>query len=83
LWNERHGWMLLALGGAVLAALTRRPLLAVALALPWARRAAPTYGSGPRGRARSLLELPGSAVVDAAELVALTRGSIRHRTLFL
>jgi GT2 family glycosyltransferase len=82
-WNERHGWMLLALGGAALGALTRRPLLGVAFSLPWARSAAPTYGCGPRGRARSLLELPGRAAVDAAELVALTRGSIRHRTLFL
>ena len=79
-WTERHGLLLLALVGA---AASRRTPLAATLMLPWARRAAPAYGSGPRGRLRSLLELPGRAAVDAAEVLALARGSIRYRTLFL
>ena len=79
-WHERHGWLLLGLGGVALA--RRRPL-ALTLVLPWAWRAAPAYGGGLRGRVRSLLELPGRAAIDAAEVAALARGSIRYRTFFL
>jgi hypothetical protein len=79
-WTERHGLLLLALGGAALA---RRNPFALALALPWAKLAAPAYGGGLRGRARSLLELPGRAAIDVAEVVALAGGSIRYRTFFL
>jgi GT2 family glycosyltransferase len=81
-WRETHGWMLLALAGAATAAAGRRPA-ALALALPWAVRAAPAYGTGPRGRSRSVLELPGQAVVDLAELAVLARGSARARSLVL
>jgi GT2 family glycosyltransferase len=74
-WKPRHAWMTLALAGLA----TRRPLLA----LPWARAALPSYGPGARGRLRAVTELPGQAAVDAVELAALARGSVRHRTLFL
>jgi GT2 family glycosyltransferase len=74
-WKPRHAWLTLALAGLV----ARRPLLV----LPWARAALPSYGPGPRGRLRALSELPGQAAVDAVELAALARGSLRHRTVFL
>jgi GT2 family glycosyltransferase len=74
-WKPRHAWLALALAGAV----ARRPLLA----LPWARAALPSYGPGARGRLRAVSELPGQAAVDAVELAALARGSVKHRTLFL
>jgi GT2 family glycosyltransferase len=74
-WKRRHAWLALALAGAA----ARRP----ALALPWARAALPSYGPGVRGRLRAVWELPGQAAVDAVELAALARGSVRHRTLFL
>ncbi len=74
-WKPRHARLVLALAGAAL----RRPLLA----LPWAAAALPSYGPGPRGRLRAVSELPGQALVDAVEVAALARGSVRHRTLFL
>lgn len=79
-WRDTHGWMLLALAGV---ALTRARPAGALLAVPWALRAAPAYGSGPRGRLRAFLELPGRAVVDLAELAVLARGSVRHRSLVL
>jgi hypothetical protein len=60
----------------------RRPWL-LALALPWARLALPSYGPGPRGRARAVAELPRQAAVDLAEMGALAAGSVRHRSLLL
>ena len=80
-WRETHGWMLLALAGAALAVAGRRP--AASLVLPWAFRAAPSYGPSARGRVRACVELPGRAVVDLAELAVLARGSARHRSLVL
>jgi hypothetical protein len=81
-WHETHAWMLLALAGAGVALSGRRTAGAV-LAVPWAVRAAPSYGSGARGRVRAFCELPGRAVVDLAELAVLARGSARHRSLVL
>jgi len=80
-WRESHGWMLVALGGLALA--RRRRALCLLLAVPWAVRAAPSYGPGLRGRLRAGAELPGRAVVDIAELAVLARGSARHRSLVL
>lgn len=71
-WKPAHAWLVLAGLGALLA-LRGRPLRGALLALPWAR-ATP---------ARRPSDLPGRAVVDAAEIVALARGSLRHRTLIL
>lgn len=79
-WKRTHVWLPLALFGAVRA---RRGGSWLVLALPWLLHGAPHHGANPRGRLRSLLELPGRALVDATEMIALVRGSIRHRTLFL
>jgi glycosyltransferase involved in cell wall biosynthesis len=79
-WRDSHALLLLALGGA---ALNRRPLARAALAIPWALRAAPSYGGSPRGRIRAVAELPGRAVIDLVELAVLVRGSVRYRTILL
>jgi len=68
---------------ALPALVRRRPGLAAALALPWALAAAPRYGLGPRGIARSASELPGRLVLDVAEAAVLARGSVEERTLVL
>lgn len=83
-WKRRHallGPALLGLGLGVTP--PRHNLLALALVLPWARLAAPSYGPGARGRLRALSELPVNALVDCAEVAALVRGSIHHRSLLL
>lgn len=83
-WKRRHALLGPAVTGVVLAATRpRRRAGALLLALPWARLAAPSYGPGPRGRLRALGELPANALVDLAEVIALARGSIHHRTLLL
>ncbi len=79
-WKPRHAQLLLAAAG--LLAARRAPVAALAV-LPWAHAALPSYGPGPRGRVRAAAELPGQAVVDAAEVAALAVGSVQHRTLFL
>ena len=83
-WKRRHALLGPALLGSALAVTCpRRRLPALALALPWARLAAPSYGPGPRGRLRALSELPANALVDLAEVTALARGSLRHRSPLL
>jgi Glycosyl transferase family 2 len=79
-WRPAHIWLLLAGAGLML---SRRRAPALLLALPWAMDAAPSYGTGPRGRIRSGLELPGRFAIDAAELFALAWGSVKHRSLLL
>jgi GT2 family glycosyltransferase len=84
-WRESHGLLLLGLAGLLMAGGSRgrRRRGAALLVLPWAVRAAPSYGSGLRGRVRAISELPGLAIVDAAEIAVMARGSIRYRTLLL
>jgi GT2 family glycosyltransferase len=82
-WKQRHALLGPALLGAGLAARQPRRAWALALVLPWARLAAPSYGPGARGRLRAVAELPANALVDAAEVAALARGSVAHRTLLL
>jgi glycosyltransferase involved in cell wall biosynthesis len=79
-WKRRHVWFPAAVTGA---ALQRRHPAWALLAIPWLLHALPDHGSHPRGRLRSLSEIPGRVVVDAAEIAALARGSIRHRTVLL
>jgi GT2 family glycosyltransferase len=76
-WREAHARLLLALAGLALAPLHRGFLL---WCVPYAtlRR-----GWRPDGLARGLAELPGVALVDAAELAVLGWASARARTLFL
>lgn len=80
-WKATHLWLVVALTGVGLAFV--HPAF-LALTLPWAWT---TSRMGPnlpaRAVVRKLIELPGRLVVDMAELVTLTLGSIRHRTLFL
>lgn len=79
-WKPTHAWLAFAIG---VLAVTRRPGLALVAALPWAKVALPSYGSGWRGRARAVSELPVRAVVDVAEMGVAARGALRYRTLFL
>jgi GT2 family glycosyltransferase len=79
-WRRRHVWLLPAAAGAFLG--RRRPAL-WALALPWLLHALPSFGPSARGRLRGLTELPSAAVLDLAEMAALARGSVKHRSLFL
>jgi hypothetical protein len=81
-FKRSHAALPLALG-ALPALARRRPRLAAALVAPWAVTAAPRYGLGPRGIARSASELPGRLVLDVAEVAVLVRGSIEERTLVL
>ncbi len=78
-WKHEHFWLLVALWAACRA--IRRPRWALLVA-PWALRRG-SHGRGMRARIRDLLELPGWALIDAAEILALARGSIRQRVVVL
>lgn len=71
-WKATHARLLLALAGLAV----RRPLLAV----PWLWAGAGRYGTSPRGVVRALAELPAHTAVDAVEVAAMVRGSVRHGT---
>jgi hypothetical protein len=79
-WRETHALVLIAAAGAIAA---RRHPQAALLIVPWALKAKPRYGPGPRGRLRAASELPGRAVIDLAEVAVLARGSVRYRTILL
>jgi GT2 family glycosyltransferase len=79
-WKWIHVWFPLALLSLLLGRRRRWSLL---LAVPWAVQSLPKYGTDPRGRFRTMAELPARAAMDATEFAALTKGSIKHRTLFL
>lgn len=79
-WKRTHALLPLALAGLVL---QRRSRLASALIVPWAAHAAPDHTTSPRGRVRSVTELPSRALIDLVEIAALARGSVRHRSLLL
>ncbi|MCW3014609.1 MAG: glycosyl transferase family 2, partial [Solirubrobacterales bacterium] len=80
-WRASHALLPVALLGALGARRTRgRSLLA---AVPYVLSARGSYGRGWRGRVRALVEVPGRAVVDTAEIAALVRGSVEQRTLVL
>ena len=71
-----------ALAVAGLAGAVRAPALAL-LALPYAARALRARGTRPVERCVAAVELPGRFAVDAAELLTLAAGSVKHRTLLL
>lgn len=79
-WKRTHAWLPWALAGTLL---SRRSPLYLGLAIPWAINAVPSHGSLPRGRYRSLLEVPGRAAIDLAEFTACAWGSLRYRTILL
>jgi glycosyltransferase involved in cell wall biosynthesis len=76
-WQESHELLLVAVMGACLTRRTRG--LSLALIAPYALH----YASHHRRRAGALAALPGYALVDAAEMLALLRGSARHRTFIV
>lgn len=80
-WKRTHAWAPLAAAGF---ALMRRSRLGALAAVPYLVHATPKHhGQHPRGRIRSVSELPGKFAVDVSEILALAWGSIKHRTLFL
>ncbi len=80
-WRLSHALLPVAVLAVLAARRTRgRSLVA---ALPYVLSARGSYGSGVRGQARALAEVPGRAIVDAAEIAALARGSAEQRTLIL
>jgi GT2 family glycosyltransferase len=80
-WRRTHFWLLFAIAAWFL---ERRSRAWGLLAVPYVVHALPTHHSHkPRGRLRALLGLPHQVAIDVAEMVALVRGSIRHRKLML
>ena len=78
--RHAHGRLLLAAAGGI--ALRRRPLLAILFLIPYASR----YRNPRRGLfgvALGITQLPIRAPIDAVEVVAMARASVRHRTLVL
>ncbi len=76
-WKPGHERLLLALLGAALAPRTRG--VSLALAIPYVRGYRPVHDSLPG----TIASLPAHALVDAAEIAALLRGSIDARTLIV
>ena len=76
-WQESHELLLAAAAGVALTPRTRG--LSLALVAPYARH----YVAHHRRAAGALAALPGYALADAAEIVALLRGSVRYRTFVL
>lgn len=78
-WKRSHLDLLLLLAGVAIAPRDRR---ALAAALPW------LHGKLAKQdvddvTAATVKDLPGMLAVDVAEVVAMVRGSIKHRTLML
>lgn len=80
-WRASHAWLPIALVGLLRARRTRG--LSLLLLIPYVLVARGSYGNSLRGRIRGLADIPGRAVVDAAETVVMARGSIEQRTLIL
>jgi glycosyltransferase involved in cell wall biosynthesis len=80
-WKRTHVWAPLAVAGAY--GMKRSRLMAL-LTIPYLVHATPKHhGQHPRGRIRSVLELPGRFAIDVSEIAALAWGSIKHRSFFL
>ncbi len=79
-WDADHLWAPAALVGVIGA---RRSPLLLLLAAPYALRASRRRGPGRRARAVAVVELPGQAIRQLAEVFGLAAGSVRHRTLLL
>lgn len=78
-WKPSHPFAIAAAAGILLAPRSRA---ALGFAFPWLwyrTRVAPL----DPGRRRRLLALPGALLVDLAEVTAMARGSIKHRTFVL
>lgn len=78
-WKRSHEDLLVLLAGLAGSVLDRRALL---LALPWLhRRLCADRGDNPLSMVAPAL--PALLAVDVAEVVAMVRGSIKHRSLML
>lgn len=80
-WKRTHVWFpffLLGLWG-----MRHRTLLYGLLCVPYTVHALPAHGTNPRGRYRNISELPYRVALDAVEIAALTRGSVKYRTFFI
>lgn len=79
--RHAHGRLLLATLGAVV--FHRRPVLAIAFAIPYASRYRNRGRGALLGLLRGFTQLPMRAPIDAVEILAMARASARHRTLVL
>jgi len=79
-WDFDHLWMTVALAGVLGA--RHRPAL-IGLVAPYALRSAGRRGGGRGARAVALIEMPGQAARQLAEVLGLAMGSLRHRTFLL
>lgn len=80
-WKRSHATLLLALAGGLV---TRRPSLVVLAAVPYVRGKLDLREiRTPQRLVRAAGALASVAVVDAAEIAATVRGSLRARTLVL
>jgi glycosyltransferase involved in cell wall biosynthesis len=76
-WKRSHA--LLPLGAAGLALASRTRGASLLLAVPYARLYRAHHGSYPG----TIASLPGHAAVDGAEMAAVARGAVRHRTFLI
>lgn len=80
-WKRTHVWLPFAVAAWFL---ERRARAWGLLAVPYLVHAAPQrHSNRPRGRYRTLMEIPHRVVIDAAEMATLARGSIRHRKFLI
>lgn len=81
-WDADHLRVVVAAAGLAAAAATRRGA-PVALAGPYAIKAARRRGPGARATALAAAEIPGQFARQLAEVAGMAAGSVRHRTLLL
>lgn len=79
-WRRTHAALVLGLAAT---ASLRRPRLLPLLIAPYLRMFLPASTEKLRRWPRAVVELPGRVLIDVAEFLALLRGSIRYRTIFL
>ena len=80
-WKRAHPPTIVAAAGLAIAATRRSPLpLALASWWLWHRVVEEPPCPGPR---RRVLALPGTFLIDVAEVATMVRGSARHRTVIL
>ena len=79
-WRDAHRWWSIGFVLALVAAVAKRPALAVLAYSPWLwRRCLRPYAD----RADALRAAPTLFLVDGAEMATMLRGSVRHRTFLL
>jgi hypothetical protein len=78
-WRRSHADLLVFLGATIVA---RRHPMALLAGLPWIHGKLCEPGSDGV-RAADVAALPGRFAVDVAELTAMLRGSVKHRSLVL